>query len=165
MTCGKLACDLAVEPLPGGAASLEPVTGDGTVRVDALDIPELAARLYRACGQEPPVMLGRPPVTRAQGAVSVRGLGLRPADGGCLTFEIGSSEVTLDAASTRLAAAVAVALADDEEPEDPDEDEAEDVAAAIREAFQGDGTPPTEWERRAARAAIERLRKREARGD
>jgi hypothetical protein len=39
--------------------------------------------------------------------------------------------------------------------------EVEDVAAAIREAFQPDGTPPSDWERKAARAALGRIRERE----
>jgi hypothetical protein len=39
--------------------------------------------------------------------------------------------------------------------------EVEDVAAAIREAFQPDGTPPSDWERKAARAALGRMRERE----
>lgn len=45
---------------------------------------------------------------------------------------------------------------------EPDPAEVEDIAAAIREAFQPDGTLPTEWERKAARAALARIREREA---
>jgi hypothetical protein len=44
----------------------------------------------------------------------------------------------------------------------PDLAEVEDVAAAIREAFQPDGTPPSDWERKAARAALGRMRERGA---
>jgi hypothetical protein len=45
---------------------------------------------------------------------------------------------------------------------DADAAEVEDVAAAIREAFQLDGLPPGEREQTAARAAIGRMREREA---
>ena len=40
--------------------------------------------------------------------------------------------------------------------------EVDSLAAAIRAVFQSDCTPPTEWERQAARAALRWMRDREA---
>lgn len=166
MTCDDLACKLAVEPLPGGAASIEPLTDDGTVRVDALGIPELTARLCRACGIEPFVLIGRPDLGGARdqdGWVAFRGLRVRRAPDGGVSFAIGGNTETLPEATARQCAAVTVALADEEEL---DSAEVEDLAHAIRLGLYPDGDRiglrPGESDRKSARAALRWMREREA---
>jgi hypothetical protein len=119
--------------VPGrdGRATLETLTVDGRVGVDALDIPKLTVMLYRACGQEPPVMIGRPgldSVRDADGWVSFRGLRVRRAAGGGVSFAIGGNTETLSEAMARQCAAVTVALADERADE-------EDLTALIRSEF------------------------------
>ena len=108
------------------------------VDVDALDIPEVTAAMYRACGQEPPVMLGRPDLDAMRGpdgSVRFGNLALyRTADGGIgfavrLPGEAHGVCTVLTPAQARQAAAVAVALAD-KEPE-PDPADVEALARAI----------------------------------
>lgn len=117
MTCGNLKCDLAVEPLPDGACTIEPVTDDGTVRIEALDIPELAVRLYRACGAEPPVMLGRPEVDLAKGAYTGPLRAWLEGDGE-VTVAVGASQSSIRPHQMRQFAAAAVVLADAAEADD-----------------------------------------------
>ena len=102
------------------------------VCVDPLEIPGLTVALYKAAGQEPPVMLGRPDVAVLRGHegwVRLRGLRVRRAAGGGVEFAIGGNTETLPDAMTRTCAAVAVALAD-AEPEQ-DTAEVETLARAI----------------------------------
>jgi hypothetical protein len=138
VTCGNLKCDLMVEPLPGGACSIEPVTDDGTVRVDALDIPELTARLYRACGTEPPVMLGRPEVDPSKPMVAGKLQVWKEPDGrvGFMPADPEAAQATgalrLEPHAVRQLAAVAVAYADA-----GTEDDGEFELAAILAAHPG----------------------------
>jgi len=103
-----------------------------SVCVDPLEILDLTVALYRACGQEPPVMLGRPDVSVLRdrdGWVGLQGLRVRRAEDGGVSFAIGGNVETLSGAMTRTCAAVAVALAD-AEPEQ-DTAEVETLARAI----------------------------------
>lgn len=99
------------------------LSGAAEVCVDPLDIPEVTAAMYRACGQEPPVMLGRPDLNAmrdADGWVSIRCLRLRRATGGGVSFAIGGSMETITEAQARQCAAVTAALADKRDLEDDD---------------------------------------------
>ena len=122
-----------------GACSLMVTDGDQpdgpTAYLDALDIPEVTGKLWEACGQQPPVMLGRPDLDSARdedGWVSVAGVQLRESAAG-VTVEIPGGMRTLTAAQARQMAAVAVAMADGGDAE-PDPAEVDALESALREA-------------------------------
>lgn len=153
---------LRVDP-DGGMAMLKAAGkngGESWVPVDALDIPEVTNAMWRACGQEPPVMLGRPdlgldlihwPMEYKFRELAVR----RSADGG-VTFGIGGNSETLPPSQVRQMAAIAVALADEPDPHLAD---VESLASYLAEAGFGPGATPET----VAVAALRWMRNREAR--
>jgi hypothetical protein len=132
------------------------------VGVTATEIDGIARAMWRACGLDSPVMLGRPnldSVRDADGWVSFRGLRLRRSADDGVSFTIGGNMETLVVSQTRQLASVAAALTEGES----DPGEVDELAAEIRADFQSDGTPPTEWEKKAARAALRWMNAREPR--
>lgn len=115
MTCGDLARKLAIEPLPGGAASIEPLADNGTARIEAAVIRGLADTLYRACGQEPPVTLAAVDLAALlddKGWVAFRRLRVRAAGRNGVTVTVsGDGTETLTGEEAGVLAAVTAALA------------------------------------------------------
>jgi len=136
---------LRVDPADGPAAMLKATGkngGESWVPVDALEIPDVTNAMWRAAGQEPPVMLGRPDLASARdpgGWASFRGLQLRESADGGVSFGIGGNLETLTAAQTRQLAAVAVAMADGQP-------EADDVADFIRAALPAGEDRGADWQ-------------------
>lgn len=159
-----LACALEVEPCGDGQARIQPVTEDGTVRVSALDIPELTARLYRACGTECPVMLGRPEVDLSEG-VHVGPLRAWLTNDGEVGVAVGASQSIAKPHQMRQFAAAAVVLADAAEAPGPDPAEVEKLARVIHAGMHERGCErnPTNEQRAAARIALTWMAKRGAR--
>jgi DNA-binding XRE family transcriptional regulator len=96
---------LGIAPLPGRPG----VTASACV--EPLEIDALAAALYRACGKEPPVMLGRPDLGGRERFESggIRAERLRTGE---VLFFIGACSAVLAPSAVRAFAAASVALAD-----------------------------------------------------
>jgi hypothetical protein len=133
--------------------------------VTGLEIPDVTNAMWRAAGQEPPVMLGRPDVDAmrdAGGWVSLGGVNLRESARG-VSVAIGGCLRTLSAAQTRQLAAVAVAMADEPPVPEPDPAEVGEIAALIYQAmYPGYAPEPGERALEAARPVLLRMRDRGA---
>lgn len=109
------------------------------VDVDALDIPAITTAMYRACGQEPPVMLGRPEVD-LNGSTRVGDLHVWKEQSGCVGFMAADPDVAARTGALRLEphmvrqlAAVAIAYAD--APPQPDPAEVDALACLVMEVL------------------------------
>jgi hypothetical protein len=125
-------------------------TADASWVADPALAPDLCRAICEASGTLPPVMLGRPGLPADGTSIEVAGFRLWAA-GGTVQYEADRTGELAPHAARQLAAVI-VALADSVPVSEPAE--VEGLAAAIRADFQSDGTPPTEWERKAARAAL-----------
>jgi hypothetical protein len=156
---------LIVTSVSGGSHA---VLSAAEVFVDPLCIPEIAAAMYRACGQVPPVMLARPELPDgpwrshpgSQLAVSAHGRMVR------LEYDQpGGHRVSLSPGQARSLAAVIAARADAADME-PDPAEVGDLARVIHAAAcPGCADAPPGEDLAAARTALRWMRDREVRND
>jgi hypothetical protein len=147
---------------PGATLSVD---NGSLVDVSAGDLPGVVAKLYEACGLPSPVILERPAVPEGEEWKPDGNSLLRVSrDRDRLTVRttMDGGAAVLSPVAARAMAGVLAALAGEAEAE-PDPTEVDDLAAAIRAEFQGDGTPPTEWEKKTARAALRWFKNQESR--
>jgi hypothetical protein len=140
---------------PSGTEGCVVTTGERGFVLDSADFPEVARAMWAAYGQAPPVMLGRPDLDALRdrdGWIEFRGLRVRRAPGGGVSFAVGGNAETLPEAMARQCAAVTVALADERK-------DAADLAAVIRSEFpaSGDGDEERMYQLIAGRAAAKIL--------
>jgi hypothetical protein len=133
------------------------------VCVDPLHIPEIAAKMYEACGQQPPVMLGRPDIPESDPWCPWPGSSLSAIAAGRQVRQMWLNGPSLSMAPAQARQYAALADRADAEPDPADVD---DLAAVIRhELYPGSertGLRPSGSDRTAARAALRWMRDREA---
>jgi hypothetical protein len=130
--------------------------------VDPAEIPAIARAMYEACGQQPPVILGRPD-TSASGTPTVLGTiyPFRSAKGARVAVGRGTGDIYLEPGHAREIAAILAACADEAEPE-PDPADVDALAAAIHAGTGCCDGAPSENHRSAARTALRWMKDREA---
>jgi hypothetical protein len=126
------------------------------VCVPAKDFRGVVDELARACGLLVPVIINRSSASFPEdgGPFRFGEFGFRlDGEGLVLPSLPGVTAMPVPPAALRELAGHLVALAEQAEAE-PDPEEVDGLAAAVRAEFQSDGTPPTEWEKKVARAAL-----------